>query len=103
MSAAELGKEEGVPKDLVETRLVMWYFLAACLFLFVSMLGGLLMALQLVHWNPLSGIELMSPGRWRMVHTNAVAYGFLANAFLGALHWAGPRLTLHTVASRPLS
>lgn len=53
-------------------------------FLFISMLGGLLMALQLVSWNPLNGIELMAAGRWRMVHTNAVAYGFLANAFLGA-------------------
>ena len=42
------------------------------------------MALQLVHWNPLGGIELLSPGRWRMIHTNAIAYGFLANAFLGA-------------------
>ena len=38
-----------------------------------------------------------------MVHTNAIAYGFLANAFLGALHWAVPRLSLHPVASRKLS
>ena len=45
----------------------------------------------------------MSAGRWRMVHTNAVAYGFLANGFLGMLHWTVPRLTLHPVASKPLS
>jgi cytochrome c oxidase cbb3-type subunit 1 len=38
-----------------------------------------------------------------MVHTNAVAYGFLANAFLGAIHWAIPRLTLRPVFSRWLS
>ena len=38
-----------------------------------------------------------------MVHTNAIAYGFLANAFLGMLHWAVPRLTLQAVASRALS
>ena len=61
------------------------------------------MALQLVHWNPLRGMELFSPGRWRMVHTNAIAYGFLANAFLGCLHWAVPRLTLKPVLSRGLS
>ena len=60
-------------------------------------------AQQLVHWNPLTGTELLSPGRWRMVHTNAVAYGFLANAFLGGLHWAIPRLTLRPVLSRALS
>jgi cytochrome c oxidase cbb3-type subunit 1 len=38
-----------------------------------------------------------------MVHTNAIAYGFLANAFLGMLHWVVPRLALHPVANRPLS
>ena len=38
-----------------------------------------------------------------MVHTNAIAYGFLANAFLGALHWAVPRLTLKPVLESALS
>jgi cytochrome c oxidase cbb3-type subunit 1 len=90
-------------EDLVDERLVRWYFLAALLYLGVSMTGGLLMALQLVHWNPLNGIEIFSPGRWRFIHTNAVAYGFLANAFLGMLHWTVPRLTLHRVGSVKLS
>lgn len=92
-----------VPDDLVEERLVLWYFLAAIGYLFVSMLGGLIMALQLVHWNAHDGIEYLSPGRWRMIHTNAIAYGFIANSFLGALHWSIPRLTLKPVLSRPLS
>src|SRR6478735_6212714 len=92
-----------VPDDLVELRLVRWYFYAALTFLTISMLGGLLMAFQLIYSNPLNGIELLSPGRWRMIHTNAVAYGFLANAFLGTLHWVVPRLTFHKVASRALS
>lgn len=93
-----------VPYDLlVDQRLVLWYFLAALGYLTVSMLGGLLMALQLVSWNPLRGLELLSPGRWRMIHTNAVAYGFLANAFLGCLHWAVPRLTLRPVLHAGLS
>jgi cytochrome c oxidase cbb3-type subunit 1 len=104
MSAESPTRElENIPDDLVDRRLVMWYFGAALTFLFISMLGGILMALQLVHWNPLVGIELLSPGRWRMIHTNAVAYGFLANAFLGSLHWVVPRLTLHRVASKALS
>ena len=38
-----------------------------------------------------------------MIHTNAIAYGFLANAFLGMLHWAVPRLTLKPVFDRRLS
>src|SRR6185369_10017407 len=84
--------------ELVDQRLVCWYFLAALGYLFISMLGGFLMAFQLVRWNPLQGIELLSPGRWRMIHTNAVAYGFL-----GALHWAVPRLTLKPVLNQFLS
>ena len=89
--------------DLVDERLVSLYFVTALAYLFISMMGGFLMALQLVHMNPLRGIELMSPGRWRMIHTNAVAYGWLANAFLGALHWAVPRLTLRPVFHKGLS
>jgi cytochrome c oxidase cbb3-type subunit 1 len=90
-------------EDLVDERLVAWYFLAALGYMVISMLGGFLMAFQLIRHNPLQGIELLSPGRWRMVHTNAIAYGFLANAFLGMLHWVVPRLTLERVCSRVLS
>lgn len=89
--------------QLVDTTMVRWYFLAALTFMTISMLGGILMALQLIRHNPLQGIELLSPGRWRMLHTNAIAYGFLANAFLGALHWAVPRLTLRPVLDPRLS
>lgn len=103
MNAEALSGDHPRHKDLVDERLVQWYFYAALTYLLISMLGGILMALQLVRWNPLNGIELLSPGRWRMIHTNAVAYGFLANAFLGALHWAVPRLTFHKVASTALS
>ena len=90
-------------KHLVIDRLVIWYFVAALTYFFISMAGGLLMALQLIHGNPLEGIELFSPGRWRMVHTNAIAYGLLANAFLGVLHWVIPRLTLRPVLDVRLS
>jgi cytochrome c oxidase cbb3-type subunit 1 len=91
------------PRTLVMERLVRWYFLASLAYLSISLLGGLLMAMQLVNHNPLRGIELLSPGRWRMVHTNAIAYGFLANAFLGILHWVVPRLTLRPVLDARLS
>jgi cytochrome c oxidase cbb3-type subunit 1 len=89
--------------DLVDQKIVGAFFVAGLTYLTISMLAGILMALQLVHWNPLRGIEIFSPGRWRMVHTNAIAYGFLANAFLGALNWAVPRLTFHPVASKALN
>lgn len=105
MTTTTVGADAALPRheDLVEERLVRWFFYAALLFLAISMLGGILVALQLVHWNPLRNIEFLSAGRWRMIHTNAVAYGFLANAFLGVLHWVVPRLSLQPVASRPLA
>lgn len=90
-------------RPLVLTKLVRWYLLAALYYFALSLLAGLLMALQLVNHNPLRGIELFSPGRWRMVHTNAIAYGFIANAFLGLLHWVIPRLTFKPVLSDALS
>jgi len=88
---------------LVDLPLVGWYFAASLAYLLVAMLAGLLFSLQFLQHYPFPGVELMSPGRWRMVHTNGVAYGFIANAFLGALHWAVPRLTLRPVANRKLS
>ncbi|MCA9196726.1 MAG: cbb3-type cytochrome c oxidase subunit I [Planctomycetales bacterium] len=90
-------------EDIVDERLVRWFFYASLVYMGISMLGGLLMAAQLVHWYPIQNIEFLSAGRWRMIHTNAVAYGFIANAFLGMLHWVVPRLTLHRVASVWLS
>ena len=70
-------------EDLVDERLVRWFFYAALTYLFISMLGGILMALQLVHWNVLQGIEHLSPGRWRMIHTNALVVWLLLGLPLG--------------------
>jgi cytochrome c oxidase cbb3-type subunit 1 len=54
--------------------------LAALGYFALGLLAGLLVAMQLVNHNPLRGWELFSPAAAH-VHTNAVAYGFLANAF----------------------
>lgn len=88
---------------LTNTRLVAWYLSASLIYLIIAMLAGFLFSLQFLRLYPLEGIELFSPGRWRLVHTNGIAYGFLANAFLGCLHWAIPRLTLRRVTSEALS
>ena len=98
-----LASESPHHDQLVNEKIVVAYFLAALTFILISMLGGILMAGQLLSHNPLSGIEIFSPGRWRMLHTNAIAYGFLANSFLGLMHWAIPRLTLRPVLDVRLS
>lgn len=94
---------EATHESLVDEKIVLAYFIAALTFISISMLGGFLMAAQLLRHNPLNGIEFFSPGRWRMLHTNAIAYGFLANGFLGLLHWVIPRLTLRPVLDGRLS
>lgn len=107
MSAASISTgahaETHTHHDLVDEKIVRWYFITALIFLGTSMVAGILMAMQLIRHNPLNGIEIFSAGRWRMIHTNAVAYGFLANGFLGCLHWSIPRLTLQPVFNKYLS
>lgn len=102
--AATLSQAGGaVPEHLVIGRLVKWHLLAGFAYLLLAMLAGLLFSLQFLQHYPFAGIEVFSPGRWRFVHTQGVAYGFIANIFLGMLHWAVPRLTFRPVASRGLS
>ncbi len=98
-AAAESPRHE----NLVEERLVFWFFVAALGYMLISMTAGIVMGLQLLNWNPLPHWAILSPGRWRMVHTNAIAYGFLANSFLGMMHWVVPRLSLHPVLDKRLS
>lgn len=89
--------------DLVDTRVAFWHMAAGLIYLAIAMLAGFSFSLQFLQKYPFVNMEWLSPGRWRMIHTNGVAYGFLANAFLGGLHWAVPRLTLQRVYSRALS
>ena len=89
--------------DLVPRRLVRAYLVAGLVMLGIGLLAGLAFSFQFLqrYWFP--GVEFLSPGRVRMLHTNSLAYGFIANCFLGALHWAIPRITGRPVLSRALS
>ncbi|NIL99394.1 MAG: cytochrome oxidase [Acidobacteria bacterium] len=87
---------------LVHGAMVRWHLSTAMLWLCISLFAGLLYSLQLLqHW-PLPKIEVLSPGRIRMIHTNLIAFGFLTNAFFAMLYWTVPRLTGVRVASRRL-
>jgi len=91
------------PSPLVERAVVKAHFIAAFAFFFIGLFAGLLYALQFSRIYPFPGVELLSPGRVRMLHTNGVAYGFLLNAFMACLYWVVPRLTGQRVLSRKLS
>jgi cytochrome c oxidase cbb3-type subunit I len=89
--------------QLVDRPIIKAHMAAGFAFFLVSLFAGMLYALQLTRLYPFPGIELLSPGRFRMLHTNAVAYGFLINLFIAVLYWVVPRLTGHPVLSAGLS
>lgn len=93
----------GMTPDPVDRRLVLAHLVAGLIALGIGLLSGILFSFQFVqiYWFP--GVEWLSPGRVRMVHTNILAYGFIANAFFGGLYWAIPRITGRPVLSRGLS
>jgi cytochrome c oxidase cbb3-type subunit 1 len=88
---------------LVDRPIIKAHMAAGFAFFLVSLFAGMLYALQLTRLYPFPGVELLSPGRFRMLHTNAVAYGFLINLFIAVLYWVVPRLTGHPVLSARLS
>jgi cytochrome c oxidase cbb3-type subunit 1 len=104
-AAAAKDRATGAAADrqLVDLTMVKLHIIGAFSYFFISIFAGMFYALQLDGIYPFSGIELLSPGRVRMLHTNGVAYGFLFNSFIAALHWIVPRLTGHPVLSKGLS
>ena len=74
---------EGRP--LVRYDLIRAHLTASAAFMVISMLAGLSYSFQLHNLYPFGGIEPLSPGRVRLVHTNMAAYGFIANAFIAGL------------------
>lgn len=89
--------------ELIDYPLVRAHFLAGFFCLLFSMTGGLSFSLQLLGMYPFKGLELLSPGRVRMMHTNMIAYGWMVNAFIGGLAYVIPKLTDRPLAARWLS
>ena len=95
-------RAEAATAELVCTPLVKWHFALAVSFMVTSMTAGFLISLNFLGEYPFEGIRWLSFGRLRLLHTNEIAYGFLVNAFVGALYYAIPRLTGRRVASHGL-
>jgi cytochrome c oxidase cbb3-type subunit 1 len=86
-------------RPLVNLDLVRVHLTASAIFLLASILGGLAYAFQFDNLYPFAGVEWLSPGRVRMVHTNMAAYGFIANAFIAGMLFSIPRLTREPILS----
>jgi cytochrome c oxidase cbb3-type subunit I len=101
MSVAKI--EDTQQNSLVDYPMVTAYFYAFFGYLVVVLLAGLSYSLQFLQKYPFPGVEIFSPGRIRMVHTQAVAYGMLANGLFGILHYVIPKLTSFEVLSKKAS
>jgi hypothetical protein len=89
-------------RPLVDLTLVRYHIIASLVWFFVGLTGGLLFSMQFFRHYPFPGVELLSPGRVRMVHTNMMAYGFIFNAFFAGMLWSIPRLTGFPILSDKL-
>ncbi len=88
--------------ELVHKGLAAWHLGAAVVFLLTAMSWGFVVSLNFLGLYPFEGIELLSYGRVRLLHTNEIAYGFLVNGFIGAMYYAVPRMTGRPVLSKGL-
>ncbi len=91
-----------ISKPIISEKLVKYHIVAGLTAFGVALFWGYFYSFQFVQHYFFPGIEFFSPGRMRMVHTNLVAYGFIANIFIAGLHWVVPRLTGKPQASEKL-
>jgi len=73
------------------------YFAVLCSFIVV--VAGLTYSMQFIDLYPFPRIEWLSPGRVRMIHTQAIAYAWLANIFFAVLLYMLPKLTQKPILS----
>ena len=68
----------------------------------VVVLAGLAYSTQFIDLYPFPEFEFLSPGRIRMVHTQGVAYAWLANIFFAIMLYMIPKLTKKPILSEKL-
>lgn len=102
LPAAEIKQQGPVITKIVCNGLVKAHLIGGFVWFTISMLAGLLYSTQFLQNYHGAGIELLSPGRVRMTHTNLIAFGWLTNGFLGMLYWVVPRLTGQRVFSHKM-
>jgi cytochrome c oxidase cbb3-type subunit 1 len=101
MGSAPLAQDSSqnglVPYGLIKAHLMIsWAYIALVVF------AGLGYSLQFINIYPFEGIEFLSPGRVRMVHTQSAAYAWLANIFFAIVLYMIPKLTQKPILSEKL-
>jgi cytochrome c oxidase cbb3-type subunit I/II len=84
-------------------KVVRQFMLAAILWGAVGMLVGVLIATQLNYWQANFGLQWLSFGRLRPLHTNAVIFAFVGNMMFAGVYYSMQRLVKARLASDFLS
>ena len=75
-----------------DNKIVKKFIYATILFGVVGMLVGLTLAVMYLFPNMTDGISWLSYGRLRPLHTNAVIFAFVGNAFFAGMYYSLQRL-----------
>ncbi len=84
-------------------RIVRQFMLASIIFGIVGMGAGVLAASQLNYWKMNFGLEWISFGRLRPLHTNAAIFAFVGNMMFAGIYYSVQRLCKTRLASDLLS
>ncbi|MBN8550621.1 MAG: cytochrome-c oxidase, cbb3-type subunit I [Deltaproteobacteria bacterium] len=81
-----------VEKIKYDDAIVRMFVLATLLWGVVGMLVGVILALELAHWQLNGGLPWITFGRLRPLHTNAVIFAFAGNAIFAGIYYSTQRL-----------
>lgn len=86
-----------------DDRIVRRFVMATMVWGGTAFLVGLVVALQLAYWQVNMGIEWLTFGRLRPLHTNAAIFAFAGNAIFAGIYYSTQRLLKTRMASDLLS
>ncbi len=86
-----------------DDKIVRYFMLAAMLWGVVGMAVGVLIATQLNYWQANFGLEWLTFGRLRPLHTNAAIFAFVGNMMFAGIYYSTQRLCKVRLASDTLS
>ena len=107
MSQAQTASAQGAPPGMetfrYDDRVVRGFMLATLVWGVVAMAAGVFIALQLVLPQLNFGLEWLSFGRLRPLHTNAAIFAFVGNSMFAGIYYSTQRLCKARMFSDTLS
>ncbi|NQU64712.1 MAG: cytochrome-c oxidase, cbb3-type subunit I, partial [SAR324 cluster bacterium] len=86
-----------------DDRVTKYFTLATIIWAIVAMLVGVIIASQLADWRLNFGLEWLTFGRLRPLHTNAAIFAFVGNGIFAGVYYSTPRLLKTRMFSDVLS